>query len=300
MIKVSFASLYDYQIEWMHPGKRESDGKIEEVNDVVEIPSRVRENVKKRNLVDSYVSEFLYGFSGKIREKEEGKASLLEDLCKKRGLVEVDTSRNPKDPSSYLQQTMRIWFRLVLKKTNGDTVTKEEAIRNWLAARDRLMRVSPNNLIQISIKQDGVREDKLDGLCFVRIDDTGNVKSVYFNGDGMDRFFNAGDLSGKEFAQALVKNYSGIPKLTPDGTRDNLEKYGSIETITWTYKDPKGYQVKLFERAYINGRGQRYTSDKTLFKNDAETSYYLSMAQKQPKKFFTVFAIKPESARKFD
>ena len=155
--------------------------------------------------------------------------------------------------------------------------------------------VGKKNLIQISIKKNGVREDKLDGLCFVWIDDKGNVEKVYFNGDGMDRFF--GELPVEEFAQALVNNYSGIPSLKPECLRDNLEQYGSIETTTWIYKDNKGYQVKLFECAYIAPNGKRFNSDKNL---NLEVAYYLSTAGKGPKKFFAISAIKPESVRKFD
>ena len=147
--------------------------------------------------------------------------------------------------------------------------------------------VSKKNLIQISIKKDGTREDKLDGLCFVWIDDTGNVRKVYFNKNGMDRFFNAGDLSGKEFAQALVNNYSGIPNLTPKGRRDILEEGERRESVTWTYKDPKGYQVTLHERVYFNRWGQRRTfpRDDVFHQDD---------------KYLSISAIKAESERKFD
>ena len=167
--------------------------------------------------------------------------------------------------------------------------------------------IAKKNLIQISFKQEyvsfmekGSRANQLKGLCFVWIDDQDKVKELFFNEEGMAKLFNAEDLSGEEFARSLVENYSGIPKMTPECTREDLGKYGSIETVTWLYKDPKGYQVKLFERAYINPTGRRYVSDKKLSNSNLETSYYLSMAGKAPKRFVSISSIKPVSSRKFD
>ena len=193
-----------------------------------------------------------------------------------------------------------LWFRLVLKDTNGVEVAKEEVVKNWLAARgefppsDKLI-LAKKNLIQVSVKKKGVREDKLPGLVFVWIDDAGKVKEVYFNGDGMDRIF--GELPVEEFAQKLVNNYSGIPDLRVERLRDSLDQYGSIATTTWIYKDSKGYQVKLFECAFITSNGKRFNSDKNL---NLEVAYYLTAAGKAPNKFFVISAIKPEAPRKFD
>ena len=202
-----------------------------------------------------------------------------------------------------------LWFRLVLKATNGVEVAKADAVKNWLEARghyppsDKLI-IPKKNLIQISIKKDGVREDKLAGLCFVWIDDQGNVRQAYFNENGMDRFFNAEDLSCEEFAHALVKNYAKIPSLEPQVKRDDLEK-GSIQETTWIYKAPKGYQVKLFERVFLDVDGRRYDSKliAKLSKSDPELAMgvaVLGLADKRPEKFLVFSAIKPQSERKFD
>ena len=135
-------------------------------------------------------------------------------------------------------------------------------------------------------KVDETRADNLPGLVFVWIDDEGNVKEVFFNAKGLARLFNSGDLSTREFAKMLVKKYSGIPSLEPnvkfeDATLAGIQKIeGKIETTTWIYKDPKGYQVKLFGQVYIDENGAR--------------------EELLDKRYFTFFAIKPESARKFD
>ena len=196
----------------------------------------------------------------------------------------------------------RAWMRLVLKTTNGVEVAKEEVVKNWLAVRgyyppsDKLT-IAKKNLIKIAIKDEGTREDQLDGLCFVWIDDQDNVKEVYFNETGMNRLFNAADLSCEEFAKSLVNNYSEIPSLVPDVKRENPGR-GTIQTTTWTHKNPRGYQVELFERAYFNNNGVKY--NETMLKRDVEVAMALSLVDKLPKKYFTVVAIQSESARKFD
>lgn len=171
------------------------------------------------------------------------------------------------------------------------------------ASKEKIKEVlNKKNLIQISFKKEGVREDQLKGLCFVWIDDNDNVKEVYFNEDGMARLFNAGDLSGEEFAQSLVDNYPDITSLEPT-TNDEL-KYldeGSVKvtTSTWIHKNPKGYQVKLFERSACLKSGIM-TVDARKAADDSPLNLYLGLAGRKPKKFFTILAIKPESARKFD
>jgi len=194
------------------------------------------------------------------------------------------------------------WFRLVLKNTNGVEVAKEEVVKNWLAARGHFppsdkLKIAKKNLIQISFKKDGGREDRLKGLCFVWIDDKGNVKEVYFNEDGMARFFNAGDLSSKEFAQSLVDNYAEIPSLESKVQREDPGR-GFIQTTTWVHKDPRGFQVKLFDRAYFNNNGQRYTA--RMIENDPEVNLALSLVDKSPKRYLSITAVKPDSERKFD
>ena len=195
-----------------------------------------------------------------------------------------------------------LWLRLVLKTTNGVDVAKEDVVKNWL---DLMGHHPPSNkevipkknLIKIAFKQEGVREDKLKSLCNVWIDDQGNVKETFYTEQGMNRLFNSGDLSGEEFAQSLVDNYPNIPSLEPEIKREDPGR-GMIQETTWTYKDPKGYQVKLFERVYFNNDGVKYTQK--MLERDAEVALGLSLADKLPTRYFTVFAIKPESARKFD
>ena len=144
----------------------------------------------------------------------------------------------------------------------------------------------------------------MSSLCNVWIDDQGNVNEVYFNEDGMDRIFNAGDLSGEEFAQALVKNYSKIPNLEREGKErvisfihQNVMREIKIRTTTFIHKNPKGYQVKCFERVFIDDTGLVHNS--RMVKNNLMWNYVLD-ADSSPKKFFAITAIKPESARKFD
>lgn len=155
--------------------------------------------------------------------------------------------------------------------------------------------VSKEAEIRISIKEDGVREDKLSPICYVEVDNQGNVKETYYTEGGMARFFNAGDLSCKEFAQALVTHYKDIPSLEPTVSRQGSG--GAIEEITWTYKDPRGYKVKLFERSIVY-HGIKYTSK--MLDSDPNAKLSLAFIGKLPQKYFTILAIKPESARKFD
>ena len=193
-----------------------------------------------------------------------------------------------------------LWFRLVLKNTNGVEVAKGDVVKNWLAARghyppgDKEI-IAKKNLIEIAIREDGKREDELKGLCFVWIDGEDKVKEVYFNEKGMARIFNAGDLSIREFAQELLSNYAGdIPSFEEDATTDATNLLASMKTYTWIYKDPRGYQVKLLERAFYDITGKKI---------DLRPDMALQLAVKADKtcdKFFAVSAIKPESARKFD
>ena len=101
----------------------------------------------------------------------------------------------------------------------------------------------------------------------------------------------------REFAKSLVSNYSGIPSLEPKVQREDPGR-GIIQSTTWIHKNPKGYQVKLFERVYYNNNGVKY--NKTMLENDVEVAMALSLVSKLPTRYFTIFAIKPESARKFD
>ena len=202
------------------------------------------------------------------------------------------------------------WFRMVLKNIKGEDVAREQVVKNWLAGQylgecpnppSTKYKIDKKNLIKIAVKKPGMREDELPGLVFVWIDDNGNVKEVFFNEDGMDRLFNAGDVSAEEFARLLIKNYAGIPRLGLTVNEERLRERGAtiqIKNSTWIYKDPRGYQVKLFERSayYCSDNGALNVK---IGSNDAYGSA-LSIVDKAPKKFFTFFAIKPEASRKFD
>ena len=92
--------------------------------------------------------------------------------------------------------------------------------------------------------------------------------------------------------------------MEPQVKRDDLEK-GSIQETTWIYKDPKGYQVKLFERVFFDVDGRKYDSKmiKKLSKDNPEFALsvaVLALADKRPEKLLVFSAIKPESERKFD
>ena len=220
----------------------------------------------------------------------------------------------------YEEKQEAAWFTNQMKRADmsNEGVSESELVKMGLkgCSREEWMKAHPpsekevaeskkkikevsnkKNLIQISFKKDGVREDKLKGLCFVWIDGKGNVKEVYFNEDGMAKLFNAGDLSSEEFARSLVNNYSGIPSLEPKILREDPGR-GIIQSTTWIHKNPNGYQVKLFERVYYNNNGVKY--NKTMLENDVEVAMALSLVSKLPTRYFTIFAIKPESARKFD
>ena len=73
---------------------------------------------------------------------------------------------------------------------------------------------------------------------------------------------------------------------------------GFIQTTTWVHKDTRGFQVKLFDRAYFNNNGQRYTA--RMIENDPEVNLALSLVDKSPKRYLSISAIKPASARRFD
>lgn len=196
----------------------------------------------------------------------------------------------------------RAWMRLVLKTTNGVEVAKEEVVKNWLEARghrppsDKLI-IPKKNLIVIAFKEEGKNEDQLRSLSHVWVNKDGNVYNVRFNESGINRFFNAGDLSTEEFAQALVKHYPDIPSLEPVVNLEDPGR-GLIKETTWTYKGPKGYKVELFDCAYYNKDGIRYTSK--MLENDAEVMLALSLVGKLPDRKLTISAIKPDSERKFD
>ncbi len=227
--------------------------------------------------------EAAYKFVYEMDEKRLGKDSvnrMRNDGSRKRVFFKHDLE----DIGSPL------WFRLVLKTTNGVDVAKDDAVKNWLAARGHYkpserVKVPPKNLIQVSINQEGVPDNKLKGLCFVWTDEAGNVKETYYNAEGMNRFFDAKDLSGEEFANLLVKSYPGLPALEMNVEKKNPGR-GIIEERTWTYSCPKGYQVKLFERSYINNNGVKY--DSKMLERDPEVTVALSLVDMLPDKYLSI------------
>ena len=287
----SLAANFGYQIQWMLPGKREvaaskknnppkSTEKMELITGLVPM-----EKITKEDLAANWGGwNFL---SVGILHKYSQRCGDRRELFSKKGLVDPDSRLEP-------------FIRLVPRTTNGVAVAKEEIVKNWLVGRgypppsDKVT-LPAKNLIQISRRYDQADETQWPELCNVWIDDQGAVYSVYFNEQGMDRLFNAEDLTGREFAQALVKNYPGIPDLTP--AVKVMGRSGTLITraTTWTHKNPKGYQVDLFEQAVFDENGNIMRSKD--YPKDSEAGKIISMAEKRWLKFS---AVKPESARTFD
>ena len=196
-----------------------------------------------------------------------------------------------------------LWFRLVLKTTNGVDVVKADAVKNWLEARgqfppDGRMRVSKKPAIEVSFNNGCTKEKDFKTLCYVWLDKDGNVKKIQFNESGLNRFFNAKAMSGDELSQALVESYPELPHLKPTVKRQDFGDYGQLSVVetTWTYKDPQGYRVDLFERSLESSTG---ISQKQLM-DDPQVAISLGLAEKQPTKFLKIVATQPESAGKFD
>ncbi len=265
------AANFNYQVEWRALVKTPGGNKYE--TGTLTVPKKSEEEVM----------HFLYESMASVATF---KKSIVYKQIKEKGLEMTD-----KDPQ----------FRLASKNAKGDVVTKEDVAKNWLVAcanhppSDKMI-IAKKNLIEIAIREDGKREDELKGICFVWINDEGKVYKAAFTEEGMARIFNAGDLSSEEFAQALVKNYSDIPSMDVDVTSDFESNDGMVamKTYTWTYKDPRGFRVKILDRAFYNGGGQRIH-----LREDAQLQIALSL-NKNEEKWFDFQAIKPESARKFD
>ena len=195
-----------------------------------------------------------------------------------------------------------LWFRLVLKTTNGVEVTKADAVKRWLEARgqfppDGRLKITKKPAIEVSLNNGCTKEKQLKTLCYVWLDKDGNVKKIQFYESGLNRFFSAKDMSGEDLAKALVENYSELPSLQPTVKREDPGR-GLIQETTWSHRDPKGYQVNVFERAYYNNDGIRYTQ--RMLENDAEVTLGLGLVGKLPTKHLTIVATQPESAKKFD
>ena len=191
-------------------------------------------------------------------------------------------------------------YRKKYSKTCKPELADTKEVEKWLEHENHFKpnkyKVAPENVIRIFAKN--VEPDKKRKVvCTVWLDTEGKVKEVFFNEEGMARIFNAGDLSSEEFAHALVEKYSGIPSLNLEVEKKDPGR-GTIQECTWTYKCPKGYQVKLFERSYFNNDGVKYNSK--MLERDVDVALALSLSQMLPKKHLSITATKPESALKFD
>lgn len=226
-------------------------------------------------------------------------------------MTNVDSERSyfygkMKEKELEIPHGSEVWCRLAPKDTNGVDVVKEDIVKSWLIARghqppsDKKI-IAKKNLIEVAVKEDGKDENDWKGLCNVWIDEAGNVSEVFFTEEGMARFFNAEDLSSKEFTQALVKNYPDIPRLDVNVKTDSENDDGSmtLRTYTWIYKDPRGFQVKVLDSAFYNGKGQRINM-KGLSGVPNEAGIAAGILSRKEKKWFAITAIKPELERKFD
>ena len=187
------------------------------------------------------------------------------------------------------------------KPERADATKVEEWLKRERHFKPSKYKEAPQNLIEIVAKNVGP-EGKDERICAVWLyKDDHKVSQVFFTERGMARIFNAGDLSTKEFAQALVKNYSDIQSFEADVKISNEANDGSmrLETYTWTYKDPRGFQVKLLDSAYYDHHGQK-VGMKALTKANSEIAIGAAFLAGDEKKWFSITAIKPESARKFD
>lgn len=191
----------------------------------------------------------------------------------------------------------------------------EEEVKKWLVRGPKSehhyppqeLRVMPKKLIQVSYKDDSKKEDELTPLCNVWVTDEDKVEILYFYEDGLDRLFNAADLTDTEFAQLLVKNYPDISNLEPDvkvkpvasGFYPNA--CGDVRDTTWLYKDPRGFEVKFFERACYDGAGEKVNLKK--YKNSRDANLQIALGAYEyhkPQRYLRIAAIKAEDERKFD
>ena len=161
------------------------------------------------------------------------------------------------------------------------------------------LKYAPQKQIRISFKNGEGIDLNWPSLCFVYLDDDESVKEVFFNEDGVNKLFNASDLSTEEIVRMLVDNYDGIPSMSSDVQVETTER-GLIKSNSWVYKSPKGYQVDVFEREVFDSNGRKY-SRKML---DQDTLWALnlkwSLNGKYPKRYLDFKAITKESERKFD
>ena len=256
--------------------------KLEEITEVFSIPAGDYESAVK------FVGK-LDGNLGKFSENNAASDGSRKKIYFEKDLVDI---RSP------------LWFRLVLKTTNGVEVAKADAVKRWLEARGQFppngrMKITKKPAIEVALNKGATKEKEFMTLCYVWLDKDGNVKKIQFNESGLDRFFNAKDMSGEDLAKALVENYSEIPSLQPDVKRMEFSDNGIVliqQETTWTHKSPQGYRLDLFERAYHSNTG---LTQKQLL-SDPQVSIALSLAGKLPTKRLTVVVTQPESAGKLD
>lgn len=151
------------------------------------------------------------------------------------------------------------------------------------------------NVISIRLRNNKRTEDEWKTLCSVWIDNSGNVKEVYFTEAGLNRLFNAKNISTTELADLLVKNYKGIPSLNKTVRTESETRDGSVamKTFTWIYKG-KDYQVKLLECDFFDQNDRKFDIHPDL------GLAMVSQANKQCDKYLAITAVDPATAPKFD
>lgn len=187
------------------------------------------------------------------------------------------------------------------KPEHADAKKVEEWLNDHNHFKPSKYKEAPRNLIEIVAKNVGPEKED-ERVCAVWLyEDDHKVCQVVFTERGMARIFNAGDLSAEEFAQALVKNYPDIPSLDVDVKIGSEANDGSmaLKTYTWTYKDSRGFQVKILDSAYYDYHGQRINM-KAYSNNKSLDGAAASVLARDQKRWFSITAIKPESARTFD
>lgn len=225
-------------------------------------------------------------------------------MKKRRDMSNQGVSDSKLDKMGLKNYTLEEYKKVFSKKCKPERADAQK-VEEWLKSEGHFKpgkyKEAPQNLIEIVEKNVGP-EKKDECVCAVWLyKDDHKVSQVFFTERGMARIFNAGDLSTKEFAQALVKNYSDIQSFEADVKISNEANDGSmrLETYTWTYKDPRGFQVKLLDSAYYDHHGQK-VGMKALTKANSEIAIGAAFLAGDEKRWFSITAIKPESARKFD
>ena len=248
-----------YQTEWKLLGDR--NGKMEEI--------------VFTNATD--LSDAVEPFDvGKPKRKE---------LFLERGLVDVGAP---------------VWVRLVLKGSKGDDVKKKDIADFWLLLRAQTAKTYDDRYVKDPVIKIGtwVPEGytyKLKELCYVWLDDDYKVKQVFYNEDGLARFFHARHVPADQFASDLVEGFREIPGLECNVKTEEYDE-GEIRTCIWTYRDDEmGYEVKFFDRSFRLNNGQEV--DFELYGRNPEIAVglaFLAMVDKHPKRYFCFYSVKPK------